>query len=109
MSYKHLLQDCIYAPMLKVAGRLDQDTTGLVVASSDGALIHRIISPNKSKDANNSKEKWDKEYIVTCAKEVSDTDLSQLEQGVRLDDDYLTLSSKTVRISACVFRLILLE
>ena len=35
MSYKHLLSDCIYAPMLNVAGRLDQDTTWLVLATSD--------------------------------------------------------------------------
>jgi 16S rRNA pseudouridine516 synthase len=26
-SYKHLLDDCIYAPMIHVAGRLDYDTS----------------------------------------------------------------------------------
>lgn len=56
--------------MLKVAGRLDQDTTGLVIATSDGNLNHRLTSPKSSKQ---------KEYIVTTEKEVSDEDLARLE------------------------------
>ena len=99
-SYKHLLEDCIYAPMLKVAGRLDQDTTGLVLATSDGDLNHRLTSPKLSKE---------KEYIVTCEKEVSDADLTQLEQGVVLDGDYKTLPAKIVRIDAFSFHLIITE
>jgi 16S rRNA pseudouridine516 synthase len=99
-SYKHLLEDCIYAPILKVAGRLDQDTTGLVLATSDGDLNHRLTSPKLSKE---------KEYIVSCEKEVSDADLSQLEQGVMLDSDYQTLPAKTVRIDLFSFRLIITE
>lgn len=31
---------------LDIAGRLDVDTTGLVILSNDGNLIHKIISPN---------------------------------------------------------------
>ncbi len=99
-SYKYLLEDCIYAPMLKVAGRLDQDTTGLVLATSDGDLNHRLTSPKSSKE---------KEYIVACSKEISDTDLTQLEQGVTLDGDYQTLPAKTVRIDAFSFHLIITE
>jgi len=100
MSYKHFLKNCIYAPLLKVAGRLDQDTTGLVLATSDGTFNHQIISPRISKE---------KEYIVTCEKEISDTDLAQLEQGVMLEDGYQTLSAKTVRIDDFSFSLIITE
>ncbi len=32
---------------LKVAGRLDKDTEGLMILSTDGKLIHDIISPSK--------------------------------------------------------------
>ena len=32
-------------PPLSSAGRLDKDTTGLLVLTDDGALLHRIISP----------------------------------------------------------------
>ena len=99
-SYKHLLADCIYAPLLKVAGRLDQDTTGLVLATSDGDLNHRLISPKSHKE---------KEYIVTCNNKVSDMDLSQLECWVIIDGDYQTLSARTVRIDFCSFHLIITE
>lgn len=86
--------------MLKVAGRLDQDTTGLVVATSDGDLNHRLTSPKSGKE---------KEYIVTCKSDVSDDDIAQLEKGVRIDDDYLTLPCMVVRKSPCIFHLILRE
>jgi 16S rRNA pseudouridine516 synthase len=32
-------------PMLSTVGRLDADTTGLILVTDDGALNHRIISP----------------------------------------------------------------
>ena len=99
-SYKNLLENCIYAPMLKIAGRLDQDTTGLVLATSDGDLNHRLTSPKSAKE---------KEYIVTCAKEISEMDLIQIEQGVMLDGDYQTLPAKTVRIDKFSFHLIITE
>ena len=35
-------------PVLSVAGRLDKDTSGLVILTDDGALLHQIISPKKS-------------------------------------------------------------
>jgi 16S rRNA pseudouridine516 synthase len=100
LSYKTLLEDCIYAPLLKIAGRLDQDTTWLVLATSDGQLIHRIISPKSGKE---------KEYMVTCKNEVSDTDLLQLERWVIIDNDYQTLPAKTVRKDLFSFYLTITE
>ena len=99
-SYKYLLEDCIYAPILKVAGRLDQDTTGLVLATSDGDLNHRLISPKSHKE---------KEYRVTCKTDISDKDLLRLEQGVIIDGDYHTLPAKTDRIDLYSFYLTITE
>lgn len=76
-SYKDLLQDCVYANLMHIAGRLDVDTTGLVLCSSDGVFVHRIISP---------KTHIEKEYIVRCAKPLHELDLARLERGVVLDD-----------------------
>ncbi len=98
-SYKYLLENCIYAPMLKIAGRLDQDTTGLVLATSDGNLNHRLTSPKSGKE---------KEYKVICEKEISDMDLSKLEQGVQIDE-YVTRPAKAVRIDMYSFYLTLVE
>lgn len=47
LSYQTLLSDCPYSAMLHVAGRLDQDTTGLLLCTNDGDLIHRITSPHR--------------------------------------------------------------
>lgn len=33
------------SPTLSTVGRLDRDTSGLVLMSDDGALLHRIVSP----------------------------------------------------------------
>ena len=98
-SYKQLLDNCIYAPMLNIAGRLDQDTTGLVIATSDGAFNHRLTSPKSGKE---------KEYKVVCEKEVSDTDLLRLEKGVTIED-YVTRPAKAVRIDTHSFYLTLVE
>lgn len=98
-SYKYLLHDCIYAPMLKIAGRLDQDTTGLVLVTNDGKLNHYLTSPKSGKE---------KEYKVVCEKELSDMDLAQLEQGVNIDD-YMTRPAKAVRIDNFSFYLTLVE
>lgn len=81
-SYNELLQDCPYWLTLHVAGRLDQDTTGLVIATNDGDFNHRIISP---------KHKLVKSYLVSCEKEVTPEMITQLEKGVTLDDGYKTL------------------
>ena len=33
------------APLLSTVGRLDRDTSGLLLLTDDGALLHRIVSP----------------------------------------------------------------
>lgn len=46
-------------PVLSVAGRLDKDTSGLVLMTDDGQLLHKIISP---------KRKVEKLYQATLAR-----------------------------------------
>ncbi len=59
-------------------GRLDEDTTGLLLLTDDGALIHRLTSP---------KHHVPKVYQVRCKHAVDDTQLQRLLQGVVLEDD----------------------
>jgi 16S rRNA pseudouridine516 synthase len=33
------------SPLLSMVGRLDRDTSGLLLLTDDGALLHRIVSP----------------------------------------------------------------
>ncbi len=59
-------------------GRLDEDTTGLLLLTDDGTLIHRWTSP---------KHHVDKVYEVTARHPVDDAALQRLRDGVVLDDD----------------------
>jgi 16S rRNA pseudouridine516 synthase len=59
-------------------GRLDVDTTGLLLLTDDGTLLHRLTSP---------KHHVPKVYQVTTKHPVSDTQVTQLLRGVLLDDD----------------------
>ena len=95
-SYRDLLDDCVYKETLHVAWRLDADTTGLVILTNDGVLNHQIISPKK---------KMTKIYEVTSEKTLSDTDGKQLENGVTLDDGYMTLPAQVEKISDKKIRL----
>jgi 16S rRNA pseudouridine516 synthase len=61
-------------------GRLDEDTTGLLLLTDDGALIHRLTSP---------KHHVPKVYEVGCKHPVSDEQLARLRSGVMLDDEPL--------------------
>jgi 16S rRNA pseudouridine516 synthase len=49
------------SPILASVGRLDRDTTGLLLMTDDGALLHRIVSP---------RSKLEKVYNVTLARDL---------------------------------------
>jgi 16S rRNA pseudouridine516 synthase len=69
-------------------GRLDQDTTGLLLFSDDGRFIHDHTSPRKQ---------IGKTYLVTCKHDFSTTLIEQLLAGVQLHDEPAPL-----RASQCV-------
>ncbi|MBV7541664.1 16S rRNA pseudouridine(516) synthase [Acidovorax sp. sic0104] len=73
---------------VQAVGRLDQDTTGLLLLSDDGQFIHRMSSPKKHVP---------KVYQVTTKHPVDDVQISKLLAGVVLDDD-----PKPVKAAACV-------
>lgn len=62
---------------LRIAGRLDFDSEGLMILSNDGALVQKITHP-RFKSA--------KTYWVQVEGEPDDRALQQLRQGVRLKD-----------------------
>ncbi len=58
-------------------GRLDADTTGLLLLTDDGDLAYRLTHPGY---------KVSKEYIALVAGNPSTADLQTLRKGVQLDD-----------------------
>ena len=75
---------------VQAIGRLDQDTTGLLLLSDDGQFIHRMSSPKKHVP---------KVYQVTAKHPVTAQQVQRLLAGVVLDDD-----PRPVRAADCVQR-----
>jgi 16S rRNA pseudouridine516 synthase len=68
-------------------GRLDEDTTGLLLFTDDGNLIHRLTSP---------KHHVPKVYEVGAKHPVSDEQIAQLLAGVVLDDSPVPVRAAAV-------------
>lgn len=70
---------------LSCVGRLDKDTTGLLIVTDDGNLIHRLTSPKKGVY---------KDYLVDTASPVTAEMVKALEEGLDIGDDTPTLPAK---------------
>ena len=70
-------------------GRLDEDTTGLLVFTDDGHLNHRLSSP---------KHKLPKVYHATCRHPISDEMLTVLLAGVQLHDEPAPIAAAAAEI-----------
>ena len=57
-------------------GRLDKDTVGLLIMTTDGALAHKLLSP---------KHHAEKTYYVECDKPFIESDIALLREGIMMD------------------------
>lgn len=73
---------------IQCIGRLDEDTTGLILLSDDGQFIHKVSSP---------KHHVPKIYEVTCKHAISDEDLQGLLAGVKLIDEDQTIAALEIK------------
>lgn len=55
-------------------GRLDKDSSGLILLTNDGRLTHRLLHPSFEHE---------KEYLVTTYGKIDDQSLHQMSQGMR--------------------------
>jgi 16S rRNA pseudouridine516 synthase len=86
---------------LHFAGRLDVDTTGLVLISDDGQWTHKVTSPKKQ---------CRKIYRVTTARVVDINQIEQLERGVELNgEENKTLASKVELVNSTQILLTIFE
>lgn len=72
--YQHLPK--VYAN-LKPAGRLDKDSSGLLILANDGGIIQRLIHPSAGKA---------KRYQVEIDRPMTAEDLIKLQDGVKLTE-----------------------
>lgn len=91
-SLLRLLDDKYSRLAFAFAGRLDQDTEGLIILSTDGNIIHKITSPNK--------ELYKTYYVKTLYKIENE---KALEREITLIDgkgnEYLTKGAKISKLS----------
>jgi 23S rRNA pseudouridine2605 synthase len=66
-------------PRLFPVGRLDLDSSGLVLLTNDGALAHRLLHPSHGNE---------REYRVTLRGEITEAERLRLTRGIRLEDGY---------------------
>lgn len=86
---------------LHTVGRLDVDTTGLILITDDGQWTHRIISP---------KHQCDKVYVATLAEALPDDAEAIFKAGVLLKgEDKPTLPAVLERIDERTARLTIQE
>ena len=71
-------------------GRLDIDTEGLILLTNDGILSHNLLSPKKHVD---------KKYYVKIAKPLSENDVKTLENGIKLEENFITKKANVEIIS----------
>lgn len=79
-----------------MVGRLDQDTTGLLLLTRDGQLTHQLMKPQK---------KVMKFYQVTCLKPITVSDIKSLIKGVDIQDATLCAPAQVKQISEYIIEL----
>jgi 16S rRNA pseudouridine516 synthase len=96
-----LLPHPLVARDVQCIGRLDEDTTGLILISDDGQFIHKMSSP---------KHKVPKVYEVTCKHPVVQANIHALLGGVKLIDEEETIAALDVKqISEHIIHMTLAE
>ncbi len=80
-------------------GRLDKDSTGLLILTNDGRLHHRLLHPSFSHE---------REYEVTLSAPLPNKALKNMEKGLPMMGTK-TLPSKISVISPTIFKIVLKE
>jgi 23S rRNA pseudouridine2604 synthase len=80
-------------------GRLDKDSSGLIILTNDGRITGPLLSPENEHQ---------KEYLVKVDKDFNDKFLEKMAKGVKLDDG-VTKPAELKRHSGDSFKIILTE
>jgi 16S rRNA pseudouridine516 synthase len=74
---------------VQCVGRLDEDTTGLLLLSDDGQFVHAYTSP---------KRKVPKTYLATTRHPIDERQLQSLRDGVMLHGEKTPIAAASVRM-----------
>lgn len=85
---------------LNIAGRLDKDSSGLVVLTSDGKLLQELTHPSNNKE---------KIYRVTLDRELTPDERTKLIKGVDIGDDRPSRFKNIKKIDGLAYEVVLEE
>ncbi|MBP7898394.1 rRNA pseudouridine synthase [Candidatus Gracilibacteria bacterium] len=77
-------------PHLYPVGRLDKDSEGIILVTTDGAFANTIMHPRYT---------CEKEYLVICIGDVTENDIEKMQKGIILTDEE-TGKEKLARIKS---------
>lgn len=98
---KKIMDMISYPVRVTYAGRLDKDSEGLLLLTNDGNLIQRMMKGSGNHE---------KEYVVKVNKEISESFLSDMEQGIYLKElDITTKPCKLRQIGKFTFHITLTQ
>ncbi len=95
-----LVPECLRRQDIAPVGRLDKDTTGLLLITDDGVFAHNCISPKKE---------ISKSYIVTLDGDINDDMIEKFKEGITLADGTVCKSAILERIRENIARVIISE
>ena len=87
-----IIPDSLKRDGLFPVGRLDKDTTGLLIITNDGDFAHKIISP---------KSNIEKEYLAELDGDITEQMIEAFKNGVILADGTQCMSAKLERAGNC--------
>lgn len=100
-AQKNIVEYVNYPIRVTYAGRLDKDSEGLILLTNDGELIQRLMKGAAGHE---------KEYVVKVKKEITDSFLEEMAQGVYLKElDRTTRPCKIEKMGKYTFRIILTQ
>ncbi|MBR4911116.1 MAG: rRNA pseudouridine synthase [Clostridia bacterium] len=85
---------------LAPVGRLDKDTTGLLIITDDGEFAHKCISP---------KSNIEKSYIVELDGDITEDVITSFRNGVTLADGYICKPAKLFDLGNRQARVVITE
>ena len=85
---------------LAPVGRLDKDTTGLLILTDDGDFAHKCISP---------KTDIEKSYIAELDGDIDESIISAFKDGVTLADGYVCKPARLYRLGERRVRIVITE
>ncbi len=80
-------------------GRLDKDSSGLIILTNDGRITDKLLNPTRVHE---------KEYVVTTVEKLRTTFKDNMEKGMRIENE-ITRPCKVEVLDDHTFRIVLTE